>query len=331
MNYHCLTVLDKLGYIPVPSKVERIVSKSIKKSFESLFGQTATVVILNHLASFYGLSEKELTTNYDIFDKSLHEMSSYGASIILRYLKKEMLIESISASSGSEITEQDILNPDIGIGDIIKKISYDEITQFVHGISAGEHITFIYKNEDTKCKVLSAFFDESHHHHHDDIVNSQIISTMALISNKQTKFSYINNILHYEDLLVIEKSEIINKIWDWMNCFNNKINSDMLKEDDDKEIEVAQDKDIVVNSSAIRIAIEDATWFLLNNFRHEFLSIEKIVKKYISNNKCMSVLCTYKISDISGSNDDDIIMRIIESHGSVILEDPLIRYKSTKP
>jgi hypothetical protein len=71
MNSHCLTILDELGYIPVPSKAEYIVSDSIKKSFESLFGNEATVSILNHLTSLYGLSEKELTTNYDIFEKSL--------------------------------------------------------------------------------------------------------------------------------------------------------------------------------------------------------------------------------------------------------------------
>ncbi|MGC2426580.1 MAG: hypothetical protein WA421_06065 [Nitrososphaeraceae archaeon] len=162
MNSDCLTVLYKLGYTPVPSKVEHIVSESIKKSFESLFGQSSTAVILNHLASSYGLSEEELTTNYDMFEKSLYNISSYGAKIILRHLKKEMLIEAISASSGSEITEQDILNPDIGIRDIIKKICYDEITQFVHEISAGEHIAFIYKNEQFNCLFVSMYL--CHHH-----------------------------------------------------------------------------------------------------------------------------------------------------------------------
>lgn len=88
MNSHCLTILDELGYIPVPSKAEYIVSDSIKKSFESLFGQEATISILNHLTSLYGLSEKELTTNYDIFEKSLHIISNYAAKILLRYIKK---------------------------------------------------------------------------------------------------------------------------------------------------------------------------------------------------------------------------------------------------
>ena len=80
MNSHCLTLLDKLGYIPVSSKkAEHIISESIKKSLENLFGHAATVVLLQHLTAFYGLSERELTTNYDIFEKSLSRISGYGA------------------------------------------------------------------------------------------------------------------------------------------------------------------------------------------------------------------------------------------------------------
>jgi hypothetical protein len=84
-----LTVLDKLGYVPVPSKAEQIVSESIKKSFESLFGQAAATIMLNNLSSLYGLSEEELTTNYDIFEKSLCKISGYGASIFWDILKKK--------------------------------------------------------------------------------------------------------------------------------------------------------------------------------------------------------------------------------------------------
>jgi hypothetical protein len=124
---------------------------------------------------------------------------------------KEMLTETIKSSSGSEITEQDILNLDIGIRDIIKKIGYDEIAKFVHAIPPGGHINLVYKNEDTKDKVLSAFLSSKSHD--DEIVNDRITSRRGLLTNKLTKFNYINNILYYEDLsLVVEKSEIINKL-----------------------------------------------------------------------------------------------------------------------
>jgi len=328
MNSHCLTLLDKLGYIPVSSKAEHIISESIKKSLESLFGHAATVVLLHHLASFYGLSEKELTTNYDIFEKSLSKISAYGAKIILKDIRKEMLIETIKSSTGSEITEQDILNPDIGIREIINKIGYDEIAKFVHAMPPGEHINLVYKNEDTKDKVLSSFL--SSESYHDEIVNNRITSIRGLITTKLTKFNYIKDILYYEDLsLAVEKSEIINKLWDWMIRLRSKNYSTIFKEGRDKEIVRYEDKDIMA-SSCVRVAIEDAAWFLLNNFTFEFLSFEKIIKKYLDEDKHISVLCTYKISDISGSSDD-MLMKIIETHHYVILENPLMIYKSTKP
>jgi len=312
MNSHCLTLLDKLGY----------------KSLESLFGHAATVVLLHHLASFYGLSEKELTTNYDIFEKSLSKISAYGAKIILKDIRKEMLIETIKSSTGSEITEQDILNPDIGIREIINKIGYDEIAKFVHAMPPGEHINLVYKNEDTKDKVLSSFL--SSESYHDEIVNNRITSIRGLITTKLTKFNYIKDILYYEDLsLAVEKSEIINKLWDWMIRLRSKNYSTIFKEGRDKEIVRYEDKDIMA-SSCVRVAIEDAAWFLLNNFTFEFLSFEKIIKKYLDEDKHISVLCTYKISDISGSSDD-MLMKIIETHHYVILENPLMIYKSTKP
>ena len=152
----------------------------------------------------------------------------------------------------------------------------------------------------------------------------------AVISDVPKKFNQINNILYYEDLsLAIEKSEIINKLWDWMIRLRSKNYSTIFKEGRDKEIVRYEDKDIMA-SSCVRVAIEDAAWFLLNNFTFEFLSFEKIIKKYLDEDKHISVLCTYKISDISGSSDD-MLMKIIETHHYVILENPLMIYKSTKP
>jgi hypothetical protein len=340
-----LTVLDKLGYIPVPSKAEHIVSESIKESLESLFGQAASAVLLNNLSSIYGLSENELTTNYDIFEKSLYKISGYGAKIILGYLKKEILIKALAASSDSEITEQDIVNPEVGIGDIIKKISFDEITEFVYRIPSSMHIVLVYENEATKYKILDAFFDKAHNHSHQDTTttttaSNTITSTMIprLIRHKQTKCGYANDSLYYDDLLCIDKSQIVKKIWNWINSFDYRCTTDIVNKYDNKEI-IAQDKDdIIVSpspspSTAIRIAIEDASWFLVNNFRHEFLSLEEIIKKNISNFKSTSILCVYKKTRISGHDviDEEMIMTMVESHSYVILEEPpFIIYMATK-
>jgi hypothetical protein len=333
MNSHCLTILDELGYIPVPSKAEYIVSDSIKKSFESLFGQEATISILNHLTSLYGLSEKELTTNYDIFEKSLYIISNYAAKILLRYIKKEILIETVSQFP-TAITEQDILDPGTRIEDIVKKISNEEIIKFVHRIQAGEHLIFIYEMEDSKDKVLSAFFDDSY-----SIANGQIMSR-GLISSEKTRFDYIANILYYDDLLAaIEQPEqitiICERIKNWFVGIGK--NSSIPKEGHSKQTGERQgqgqhkDKDMIFVSSTIRAAVEDAPQLFVNHFTYELLSIEKTIKECLSNNSDISVLCAFKASNISNNNDDNnndhILRSIIESHEYVIFEDPLIIYK----
>jgi hypothetical protein len=329
-----LTALDELGYVPVPSKTEHIVSESIKKSFVNLFGQAAATTVLNNLSSLYGLSEKELTTNYDIFEKSLYRLSSYGANMISGYIKKEILIKAVASSLDSEITEEDITNSFVGIRDIMKKISYSEVTKFIDKILSGMHVVFVHQNEDAKNKVLSAFFNGSYRQNNTNIVNSTVTSTIkALISNKQTRCSHISNILHYEDLVCVKESELTRKIWDWITSFKDKSNSELPKKCNNNNEIIIQDSVAVPSfPPTIRIAIDDASWFLANNFRHELGLIEEMVKKYTKSSSSTSVLCFYKVSNISGYNDidEETIMRIINSHSYVILEDPLLIYSAIR-
>jgi hypothetical protein len=351
-----LTVLDKLGYIPLASKAEHIVSESIKKAFETLFGLAVTKIMLDNLSSLYGLSEWELTTNYDIFEKLLYKISGYGANIILGYIKKEILLKAVTSLVDSEITEEDIVDPYVGISDIIKKISYDEITGFVSQSTAkGMHIVFIHEGEDTKYKILSAFFRETRSRNTtSNLGNQQIsITKKGLITTKKTKSKsksksksklfHIDNIFYYEDLIddIEEDSKIPNKVWDWINSFkdddSDSITNNIIGKDDNKKTKIAQSKDdiIVVTSappspsSIIRIAIEDASWFVLNSFRRVFASVEETISKNMDNLKSTSIMCTYKISDISKDNayDEDMIMGIVGPHPYVILEDPLTIYK----
>jgi hypothetical protein len=64
----------------------------------------------------------------DIFAKSLYTLCGYGAKIILYYIKEQILVKAVALSLVSEISEQDIVNPDIG-GDILNKISYSEVIE----------------------------------------------------------------------------------------------------------------------------------------------------------------------------------------------------------
>jgi len=87
-------VLDELGYFPLSSKSEAILYDAAKKSIERL-GGSASKALLDHICSINGLSEKELLTNYDLFEKSLYRVLRKGAEVILHYLKRELLVQAI--------------------------------------------------------------------------------------------------------------------------------------------------------------------------------------------------------------------------------------------
>ena len=66
------------------------------------------------------------------------------------------------SSLDSEISGQDIVNRDIGVRHLLRKISYSEVIKFVHRILAGVHIVFVYKDENAKHKLLDAFLSDSY-------------------------------------------------------------------------------------------------------------------------------------------------------------------------
>jgi hypothetical protein len=80
-------ILDKLGYLPIPSKSDRILYDAAKESIERL-GQSASKAILNHICSIDGLSEEELLTNYDLLEKSLQRVLREGSEVLLHDIKK---------------------------------------------------------------------------------------------------------------------------------------------------------------------------------------------------------------------------------------------------
>jgi hypothetical protein len=88
------------------SKAEQILFNSIKKSIE-MFEDSPIEALINTMCSDSGLSEIELLTNYDSFEKILRQTFCYSADIILDFLKEEML--QYSTVKGSSLTISDIM------------------------------------------------------------------------------------------------------------------------------------------------------------------------------------------------------------------------------
>jgi hypothetical protein len=88
--------------------------------------------LLDHICSINGLSEKELLTNYDLFEKSLYRVLRKGAAVIFLDIRRELLVHAVLIDPN--ITISDSRNPLLAVGDILKRIRAVETLEFVRKI-----------------------------------------------------------------------------------------------------------------------------------------------------------------------------------------------------
>ncbi len=205
------------------------------KSIERL-GESASKALLDHICSINELSEKELLTNYDLFEKSLYRVIRKGAEVILRDLKRELLVQAVLIDPN--ITIIDIRNPGLAVGDILKRIRAVETLEFVRKTPSHTHIAFLYTNDNSKNNILAAFFDTK--------INS---SAKGLFSFKKPANNYVSgveNIILYEELLQEprEYEVVAKRLADWLAKLNPGNKSQQNNDD-----------------SPTRIADEDAMWW----------------------------------------------------------------------
>jgi hypothetical protein len=288
----CLNVLDKLGYLPATSMVDQILFDSVEKAFK-IIGKTAYNALLERACSIHRLSERELLTNYDLFEKSLYDIFGKISFILLRGLKKEILIHAVLMDS--RLTVSDILNPSITIGDILKNIHEVEVFEYVRKMLSHEHILFLYEDKNSNDKILSEFF----------FINGKdnVPKGLLSITPADNLNQGCNNML-YDKLVqkLQNKYEALKKLSDWMFNLHSSNKSDF----------------------ATRIAFEDGTWWLRNGLADDYVRFEGSLGKHLQNN--LSILCGYDVSNLN----ELYIEAIIASHIYVILDGPMIIYKASK-
>jgi hypothetical protein len=299
-------ILDKLGYLPVSSKSARILHNAAKKSI-GMFGKSASNAIIDHMCSINGLSEEELLTNCDLLQTSLYKILRKGADVILHSIKAEILPHAILVDPTISISE--ISNPQFTVGDILKRVCIAETLKFIRENSMGKHIAFLYENEYSKNRVLSAFFDES--------ATSNATRRILLSKNPSSNHSYhIDNSVSYEELLheSTEYDIVAKKLADW----TDKLYSI------DKKLKRSNNNNNNGGNKTIRIASEDTAWWRRNGLADLHLSLEKSLGRCVQHN--LSIVCGYNISEEEGNGT---ISTSISSHGYVILlNDPFILYSA---
>jgi hypothetical protein len=110
------------------------------------------------------------------------------------------------------------------------------------------------------------------------------------------------NAVLYGECLCTNKQKSLNKsLHDWIRGLHS-LNSDQ--------------------TATIRIANEDATWWLRNCSPDEYVESQKSLGKHIQDN--MSATCAYDISKI----DNEYLRAVMSSHNYIIFDQPFVIYKN---
>jgi predicted transcriptional regulator YheO len=293
-------ILDKLGYLTIPSQADRILYDATRRSIER-FGPSASKAIIDHLCSVDGLSEEELLTNFDLLEKSLQRVLRKGAEIVLHDIKTEILTHAVLIDP--TITISEIRNPQLTIRNILKRIRSTEALEFIRDKATHKHIAFLYKNESAKNKIFSAFFDTNI----TDKASKGLLLSKKPNNGLDQVLSYVNSSMLYEELLQDSREEkiVVKKLADWVHSLKNlRLNN--------------------FKNDATRIASEDVTWWVRNGFAdHYCKGFEESMGRSLQDD--LSVLCGYNISDYSNNGT---INRMIATHGYVILDETSILYRA---
>ncbi len=187
----------------------------------------------------------------------------------------------IETTNISAIIEQN------GFGKIADNI--EAIVKFVQSMKGGEHVIFLWNNEENKKQMISEFFKQQ--------VRGE---SSGLFSVEPTEIQTIKNIL-YQNFYNTHKSAFLDKAVEKVTRAVSANNS----------------------NKSTRYAFEDDTWLMKRGLKKEVLDTEKALGKEVDKN--LSLFCMDHRHDLD--DDDETVEKLIKAHGYIIIDEPLALYK----
>lgn len=174
-----------------------------------------------------------------------------------------------------------------GFGKISDNI--EAIVKFVQSMKGGEHVIFLWNNEENKKRMISEFFKQQ--------VRGE---SSGLFSVEPTEIQTIKNIL-YQNFYNTHKSAFLDKAVEKVTRAISANNS----------------------NKSTRYAFEDDTWLMKRGLKKEVLDTEKALGKEVDKN--LSLFCMDHRHDLD--DDDETVEKLIKAHGYIIIDEPLALYK----
>lgn len=174
-----------------------------------------------------------------------------------------------------------------GFGKISDNI--EAIVKFVQSMKGGEHVIFLWNNEENKKQMISEFFKQQ--------VRGE---SSGLFSVEPTEIQTIKNIL-YQNFYNTHKSAFLDKAVEKVTRAVSANNS----------------------NKSTRYAFEDDTWLMKRGLKKEVLDTEEVIGKEVDKN--LSLFCMDHRHDLD--DDDETVEKLIKAHGYIIIDEPLALYK----
>lgn len=174
-----------------------------------------------------------------------------------------------------------------GFGKISDNI--EAIVKFVQSMKGGEHVIFLWNNEENKKRMISEFFKQQ--------VRGE---SSGLFSVEPTEIQAIKNIL-YQNFYNTHKSVFLDKAVEKVTRAISANNS----------------------NKSTRYAFEDDTWLMKRGLKKEVLDTEEVLGKEVDKN--LSLFCMDHRHDLD--DDDETVEKLIKAHGYIIIDEPLALYK----
>jgi hypothetical protein len=296
-QFQCLATLDDLDFIPLNSMAEDVLYLSTKSALEQI-GKSYAKAVIKNICDLNRLSEREILTNCDLFEDSMYRLFGRGAASVISRVKVLALSHAVMEGK-SDLTIPEILDPSLTINGILNEIRRIEALDFVQKMSSYNHIALLYSQKEFLNKVLSKYFETE--------------APRALLSENSEIYNHLNltTSVSYNNLLGTVKEQTrensLTRIKKWIDSFRS----------------------INTSKVPVRIAEDDATWWVKNGHIKTLTAIEQVLSKSLPSRT--SILCAFDISKIT-SKELSSMKSVIGAHDYVIIEEPSFTvYKFGKP
>jgi hypothetical protein len=306
VNEKLINLLENNGFIYKNQKTD-VVVRDIILNVLNRIGKSYSKALIYQISSFYGLTQNELLSNYELFEYSLTRvLGKTGYPIILR-VKKELLKYLIL--NKFEVTTKDILDPSFNVPKIIDKLSESYNYQLIFenlNDNKGNHMILLSSNYDDKHieKIITNLVQSSK--------SSRDIKRVLIVLHDQfDKKRYFESV---PDMDIYYMNDLVSTLDKSLQ--NNNKKSDFI------DIEQFYTTDIQIFCFIdIQILNQFDNYNILKLLEEEF-------KKLYTLNENIKICCIYDLSNFSAKEyETNLLNDFINHHNMVIIDEPLVMYQ----